>query len=109
MMSTILFRIIKNCSCWFFILRKTYFVKQCKKNIGPNTNFFKQLIQFEKQLNDNSNFGNDLMPSISLEDYLIEQMLEGPAAGFTRDQIISALEKTKYDTNAAIILLISDM
>jgi hypothetical protein len=35
--------------------------------------------------------------------------LEGPAAGFTPDQIKAALKKTKYDTNEAAILLISNI
>jgi hypothetical protein len=32
-------------------------------------------------------------------------MLEGPAVGFTRDKILTALEKTNYDPHAACNLL----
>jgi len=93
-------------------LKSAYnFVKQCKSNVGPNKNFFKELIEFEKELIDKNNIiiSNRLTPSISLEDYLVQQMLEGPAAGFTPDQIKVALKKTKYDTNEAVILLISNI
>ena len=85
-------------------LKNAYtYVKQRKNNIGPNLNFLKQLIQFEKQLNDNP----DLQSSFSLHDYLVEYMLKGPAAAFTRDQILTALEKTNNDPHAACTLLFS--
>jgi protein-tyrosine phosphatase len=83
-------------------LKNAYeYVKQRKNNINPNLNFFKQLIQFEKQLYNNQDFQS----SFTFQDYLVEYMLEGPAVGFTRDQILTALEKTNYDPHAACNLL----
>jgi dual specificity MAP kinase phosphatase len=76
------------------------YVKQCKKNIAPNINFFNELIQFEKEFNNNS-----LQPSISLNEYIIEQMSDGMASQFSRHDIIDALEKTNYDLNKATNLL----
>jgi hypothetical protein len=71
-----------------------------KKNIAPNINFFNELIQFEKEFNNNS-----LQPSISLNEYIIEQMSDGMASQFSRHDIIDALEKTNYDLNKATNLL----
>jgi protein-tyrosine phosphatase len=51
-------------------LKSAYeFVKQCKKNVTPNINFFQELIQFEKQLNDKN---NHFIPSISLSILLFQ-------------------------------------
>lgn len=61
------------------------FVKIHKTNIY----FFKELIQFEKELNKNLN------SSINLNDYIIEQMCEGIASNFSHDEIIKGLEKKK--------------
>ncbi|CAF3625850.1 unnamed protein product [Rotaria sp. Silwood1] len=87
------------------------YVKKCKNNVGPNTGFFKQLIQFEQQLSSNNNISdnNNFKPSICLHDYLVQQMSEGAAAGFTRDQISTALEKTNDQPNIALNLLFSSM
>ncbi|CAF2675195.1 unnamed protein product [Rotaria sp. Silwood2] len=86
-------------------------VKRCKNNVGPNTGFFKQLIQFEQQLSSNNSTSgnNNFKPSISLHDYLIQQMSEGTAASFTRDQISTALEKTNDQPHLAYNLLFSSM
>jgi len=82
------------------------FVKQCKKNVAPNISFFQELVQFEKQLNSRN---NHFISSISLNDYIVQQMSEGVAFGFTRDEIIQALEKTNYQPNAASNLLFQNM
>ncbi len=85
-------------------LKNAYeYVKQRKNNIDPNLNFFKQLIQFEKQLNNNQDFQS----SFNLHDYLVQYMLKGPAAAFTRDQILTALGKTNNDPDVACSLLFS--
>jgi len=87
-------------------LKQAYeFVKSRKNNIDPNINFFKQLIQFEKHLNSNNN--QHFQSSFNLHDYIVEYMLKGPAAGFTRDQIIKALERTNNDPHKACDLLFS--
>jgi hypothetical protein len=61
------------------------------------------LIQFEKRLNNNQDFQS----SFSLHNYLMQYMLKGPAAAFTRDQILTVLEKTNNDPHAACSLLFS--
>ena len=88
-------------------LKSAYeFVQQRKNNIDPNINFFKQLIEFEKRMNkDKENF----QPSFNLQDYIVQYMIKGPAAGFSREQILKALEKTNNDTHAACSLLFSTM
>ena len=87
------------------------YVKQRKNNVGPQASFFEQLIQFEQQLNNHNNASekDNFTPSICLHDYLVQQMLEGAAAGFTRDQISTALKKTKNQLNQAYDLLFSTM
>jgi protein-tyrosine phosphatase len=87
------------------------YVKQRKNNVGPQASFFEQLIQFEQQLNktNNASENDNFKPSICLHDYLVQQMLEGAAAGFTRDQISTALEKTKNQINSAYDFLFSTM
>lgn len=79
------------------------FVKQRKNNIDPNMNFMQQLIQFEKQIYQNDHFET----SFDFQDYLVQYMTQGPAAAFTRDQILTALEKTNNDLHAACNLLFS--
>ncbi|CAF1289614.1 unnamed protein product [Rotaria sordida] len=87
------------------------YVKQCKNNVDPHAGFFKQLIEFEQQLSSNNSTSdnNSFKTSICLHDYLVQQMLEGAAASFTRDQISTALEKTNDQPHLALNLLFSSM
>jgi protein-tyrosine phosphatase len=86
-------------------------VKQRKNNVGPHAGFFEELIQFEQQIKRNNGpRGNDsFKPSISLHAYLVQQMSEGAAAEFTREQISTALEQTNNQPNLALNLLFSTM
>ncbi|KAJ3226077.1 hypothetical protein HDU81_007485 [Chytriomyces hyalinus] len=73
--------------------------QSCKNNIGPNKSFFTQLLQYEANLFHNS------VPSMSVCDYLVEQMSQGSAMGFPALRIAQALSLNNDDPNAAMLWL----
>ncbi|TPX67802.1 hypothetical protein CcCBS67573_g07388 [Chytriomyces confervae] len=74
-------------------------VQSRKNNIGPNKSFYSQLLQYEANLFHNS------VPSLSVRDYLVEQMSQGSAIGFPPSRIAHALSINDDDPNAAMIWL----
>lgn len=79
-------------------LKQAYeYVLSRKPNIGPNNVFFAQLINYEKTLYKIS--------SITLTDYLADQMSKGAAQGFDLKLIRSALKQAKNDPNLALNIL----
>ncbi|KAJ3234389.1 hypothetical protein HDU77_000428 [Chytriomyces hyalinus] len=74
-------------------------VQSRKNNIGPNKSFYSQLLQFEATLFHNS------VPSLSVRDYLVEQMSHGSGMGFPPLRIAHALAINDDDPNAAMIWL----
>lgn len=83
-------------------LKEAYFqVFQQKPNIGPNQNFFQQLIEFEKSL------FKVHQASLTLIQYLTHQMKNGVASNFSESQIEIALTKSSLNPNDAINYLFS--
>ncbi|KAI8830345.1 protein-tyrosine phosphatase-like protein [Chytriomyces cf. hyalinus JEL632] len=74
-------------------------VQSRKNNIGPNKSFYSQLLQYEAILFHNS------VPSLSIRDYLVEQMLHGSAMGFPPSRIAHALSINDDDPNSAMLWL----
>jgi len=70
-----------------------------KPNIGPNRSFFRTLIKYEAALHPAQN------PSITLHEYLVDQVSRGPGSGFPMELIDSALTKACDDPNTALSFL----
>jgi hypothetical protein len=84
-------------------------VRNLKPNIGPNNAFFLQLIEFERQMRDPRYIDIGSGPdSMSLEGYLAEQMLAGPAAGFDLDTVMAALQRANLDPMRAMEYLFGE-
>jgi protein-tyrosine phosphatase len=77
-------------------------VKLQKPDVAPNNEFFNTLIKFEKDLR-----GLDTHPSITLSEYMADMLLEGPAVGFSRCEVIEALENNDNNPYKALNSLYS--
>jgi hypothetical protein len=87
-------------------------VKRLKPNIGPNKSFFQQLLEFERKLfpvsgtfptESDSSFA--AVPSISLREYLTDQLWTMMGGMYGRSQIEDALANTHDNLDMATNLL----
>ncbi len=92
-------------SVWNLSVKEAFeTVKNLKANIAPNQAFFRQLLELESWI-VNTRGLDMILPSYPIHDYLVDQMLEGPAAGFLREAVETAIVRAKYDPNQAMAYL----
>lgn len=82
-------------------------VQTKKRNVGPNNDFFSQLLAFEMDLGRQGLLDPKSIPSMTLTEYLVQQMLSGPAMGFSQEQVEQALKTSKNNPDLALHILFS--
>ncbi|KXS18967.1 phosphatases II [Gonapodya prolifera JEL478] len=82
-------------------------IKAVKPDIGPNAGFFAQLYNYELELSQKGVLPASEVPSIGLKEYLLTQMLEGPAQGLDKALVEQALIANQLDPNRTLEALLA--